>query len=111
MKYVLYIDYRSNASKAYEYRAMEAKNFKEAINEAEKIYNPDTMYLIRIMEKEGKIYTGEGCRNQNYRAIECKRSCKGGWHANSSENSEEDHVVRRSYMKFNGKIIDWYELV
>lgn len=111
MKYVLYIDYRAIETKGYEYRAMTAKNFKEAIEEAEKIYDPETMYLIRIMEKEGKVYTENGCKNQNYRAIECKRSCKCGWHANNSENSEEEHIARRSYMKSNNKVIDWYECI
>ena len=111
MKYVLYIDYRAIETKGYEYRAMTAKNFKEAIEEAEKIYDPETMYLIRIMEKEGKVYTENGCKNQNYKAVECKRSCNGGWHANNSENSEEEHIVRRSYMKSNGNVIDWYECI
>ena len=111
MKYVLYIDYRANSVKPYEYRTMNAKNFREAIEEAEKIYNSETMYLIRIMEKEGKVYSANGCKNQNYRAVECKRSCKGGWHANNSENSENEHIVRRSYIKLNGKVIDWYEVL
>lgn len=110
MKYIVYIDYRANEIKGYEYRAMAAKNFKEAIEEAEMIYDPEIMYLIRIMEKEGKVYSGEGYKNQNYRAIECKRSCECGWHSNTNENSENEHVVRRSYMKLNGKVIDWYEI-
>lgn len=109
MKYIIYIDYRAIETAGYEYRDMMAKNFKEAIEEAEKIYDPETMYLIRIMEREGKVYSGEGCKSQNYRAIECKRSPEGGWHANTSENSETEHVATRSWL--NGHKDDpWYNI-
>lgn len=99
MKYIIYIDYRVNRVPNSEYRTMVAKNFKEAIEEAEKIYNSKTMYLIQIMEKEGKIYKENGYKVENYRAVECKRSPEGGWHANDNENSESEHFVRRLYCK------------
>lgn len=55
MKYVLYIDYRATYKPMYsEYRPMEAKTLAEAIVEADATHNPETMYLIRIMEKTGR---------------------------------------------------------
>ena len=115
-KYVIYIDYRATENTRYEYRTMEAKNFKEAIEEAEKIYNPGTMYLVRIMEHEGKAYRNEGdprtCKSQNYKAVECKRSPEGGWHANTSENSEQQQVVRYTRMKErSGQTFEWFDLI
>lgn len=55
MKYVLYIDYRTNYKPlTSEYRKLEAKTLIDAILEADKQYNPDTIYLMRIMVKDGK---------------------------------------------------------
>lgn len=55
MKYVLYIDYRANYKPlTSEYRKLEAKTLSAAILEADKQYNPDTIYLMRIMAKDGK---------------------------------------------------------
>lgn len=115
-KYVIYIDYRANEMMQFEYRTMEAKNFKEAINEAEKLYNPKSMYLIRIMEREGKSFIENGnpatCRSQLYKAVECKRSCEGGWHSNTTENSEEEHVVKYNRFKErSGAAYEWFDLV
>lgn len=116
MKYILYIDYRVGEEKQYEYRKMQAKNFKEAIEEAEKTYNTKTMYLIRIMEREGKAYRVEGdpksCKSQNFKAAECKRSCEGGWHSNINENSEREQVVRYTRMKErNSQEFEWFDLL
>ena len=55
MKYVLYIDYSASYKPmTSEYRKLEAKTLSEAILEADAQYNPDTMYLMRIMAKAGK---------------------------------------------------------
>lgn len=55
MKYVLYIDYRASYKPlTSEYRKLEAKTLSEAILEADTQYNPNTMYLMRIMVKAGK---------------------------------------------------------
>ena len=55
MKYVLYIDYSASYKPMYsEYRKLEAKTLTEAILEADAQYNPNTMYLLRIMVKAGK---------------------------------------------------------
>ena len=55
MKYVLYIDYSASYKPmTSEYRKLEAKTLSDAILEADEQYNPDTMYLMRIMVKDGK---------------------------------------------------------
>lgn len=55
MKYVLYIDYCADYKPlTYEYKGLEAKTLSGAILEADAQYNPDTMYLMRIMVKDGK---------------------------------------------------------
>ena len=51
MKYVLYIDYSASYKPmTSEYRKLEAKTLSDAILEADKQYDPDTMYLMRIIK-------------------------------------------------------------
>ena len=55
MKYVLYVDYRASYKPlTSEYRTLAAKTLSDAMLEADAQYNPDTMYLMRIMVKDGK---------------------------------------------------------
>ena len=100
MKYVLYIDYRASYKPmSIEYRPMNAKNIAEAIIEADAAHDPETMYLIQVMEKTGKIEKVESdVKAQTYKAIMVKRSTK--WAAQESE-----HTVRRYMAKF----VNWYE--
>lgn len=63
MKYILYIEYRVNKNPSFEYMAMKARSFEEAIEEAEKIYNPETMYLIQIMQKKARHLALTGTRS------------------------------------------------
>ena len=102
MKYVLYIDYRASYKPMYsEYRPMEAKTLAEAIVEADAIHNFETMYLIRIMEKDGKVEkVGGGIKAQTYTTIMEKRSTK--WAAEG-----RDHSVKH----FTAKFADWFEIV
>lgn len=102
MKYVLYIDYNASYKRmTWEYRAMTAKNIAEAIIEADAIYNQDTMYLIRIMEKRGKLEkVASNVKAQTYTAIMEKRSTK--WLA-----MENNHNVKH----FMSKFYDWFETV
>lgn len=101
MKYVLYIDYRASYKPMYsEYKPLAAKNIKEAIIEADKMHDPETMYLIRIMDKTGKAEKVESdVRAQTYVATLEKRSTK--WAAMDGQ-----HQVKHFYAKFG----DWYEL-
>nr|DAZ50330.1 MAG TPA: hypothetical protein [Caudoviricetes sp.] len=101
MKYVLYIDYRASYKPMYsEYRPMNAKNMTEAVIEADAAHDPETMYLIRIMEKDGKAEKlGGGIKAQAYTAIMEKRSTK--WAAEG-----RDHSVKH----FIAKFADWFEI-
>lgn len=96
-KYVLYVDYTDSKVK---YLPLVAKNPFEAVAEAEQIYRTlqknDCVYLVRIMEKSGKVETmySTGWKRQKYTAKLCKRSEKGGWHENKL-NLENHHDVYR----------------
>lgn len=111
MKYIIYLDYRTGCGN-YEYKGTQAKTFKEALEEAEKLYSPETVYLIRILEKVGKSYKEEDYKVEEYQAIECKRSHEVGWHANTEANSESQHYARRCVCKFGrGNTITWFEAI
>ncbi len=108
MKYIIYIDYRASYKPMYsEYRPLTTKNIKEAAIEADAMYNPETMYLIRIMEKVGKVEKVESdVKAQTYTAIMEKRSTK--WATMDGEQTYNgQHQVRHFYAKFG----DWYEIV
>ena len=102
MKYILYVDYRASYKPmTSEYRPMNAKNIAEAIIEADAAHDPETMYLIRVMEKNGKIETVErDVKAQTYKAIMEKRSTK--WAAQESEHTAKHYTA---------KFADWYEIV
>lgn len=78
MKYIIYIDYRSSYKPMFiEYRILNAETIVEAVIESDAIHDPETMYLIRIMEKRGKVEKVESdVEVQNYTAIMEKRSTK-----------------------------------
>lgn len=108
MKYVIYIDYKSSYKPMYsEYKPLTAKNIKEAIIEADTMHDADTMYLIRIMQKVGKVEKVESdVKAQTYEAIMEKRSTK--WAAMDGEQTYNGrHQVKHFYAKFG----DWYEIV
>lgn len=102
MKYVLYIDYSASYKPmTCEYRALNAKNIAEAIIEADAIHDLKTMYLVRIMEKRGKVEKVESdVKAQTYTAIMEKRSTK--W-----TEAERDHSVQHIMTKYS----DWFETV
>lgn len=108
MKYIIYIDYKSSYKPMYsEYKPLTAKNIKEAIIEADAMHDVDIMYLIRIMEKTGKVEKVESdVKAQTYEAIMEKRSTK--WAAmDGAQTYNGQHQVRHFYAKFG----DWYEIV
>lgn len=101
MKYVLYIDNRASAHPSIEYRPLDAKSIAEAVVEADAIHDLDTMYLIRIMEKNGKIEKVESdITAQSYKAILEKRSLKWVF-------MESNHTVKH----FKARFVDWFDLV
>lgn len=92
MKFALYIDYKKNG---LDYRVMEAKTLEEAIEEAEKLWNSEEHFLMRIMKKVGKIEKEDDFKVETFKAVLCKRS--HGWHLNNEENSESEHFAKRYY--------------
>ena len=102
IKYVLYIDYQASYKPmTCEYQALNAKTIADAIIEADAIHDQKKMYLIRIMEKRGKIEKVESdIKAQTYTAIMEKRSTK--WAA-----AETDHNARH----FVTRNCDWFETV
>lgn len=102
MKYVLYIDYSASYKPmTSEYRALNAKSIGEAVIEADAIHNPETIYLIRIMEKSDKVEKVErDIKAQTYTAIMEKRSTK--W-----AEVERNHSVKHYVAKFS----NWFEIV
>ena len=100
-QYVLYIDYRTSHKPAYEYAVMEAENLQEAIVEADRIHDIDTMYLVQIMEKIGKVEKVESdIKARTYRAILEKRSTK--W-----DTVESLHSVKRCFSKYG----EWFDII
>lgn len=107
MKYVIYIDYRASYKPMYtEYKPMTARNIKEAVIEADTMHNSKIMYLIRIMEKTGKVEKVESnIKAQTYTAIMEKRSTK--WNDMDKSTYSGNHQVKHFYAKFG----DWYEIL
>ena len=99
MKYVLYVDYRASYKPlASEYRKLEAKTLSDAMLEADAQYNPDTIYLMRIMVKDGKTEKVESdIKRTAYRA-ELERRTR--WAETNAE-----HVVGYHQAPF----ADWSE--
>ena len=100
-KYVLYIDYLTEMlPKTIEYKELEAKTIMQAIEEADELHDSESMYLVRIMIKQGKQYTqtieGNGWTEkqkvQNYTPIMEKR-CH--WHEYKENNiwANVSHIV------------------
>lgn len=107
-KFIAYIDYKAgykaDCGKDFEYVPLNAKSLIEAIAEVDTMWN-DKIYLIRIMQKDGKIEKVEDYKTERYKAILCRRSY--GWHQNTEEYSESEHVVKKCYTE------DWenYEII
>ena len=95
MKYALYIDYKE--SYKYEYRTLMVNSLEGAISEADKLYDADEHFLLRIMKKDSAVERDGYLRKAVYKAILCKRS--HGWHLNNTENCESEHLAVRWYAK------------
>lgn len=74
-KFVLYVDYEDIKNTiGWEYQEMNATTAVDAIVEADAMFDNDTMFLVRIMEKVGKAEKVDDYRVQRYEAILEKRS-------------------------------------
>ena len=110
MKFVICTDYKASYKPmTLEYEAIEAKTLEEAIEIADKMWNPETCYLMQIMKKVGKIEAPyhAGYKYETYEAILCRRSF--GWHRNTAENCEGEHRVNKNWLT-NDRNCVWYEI-
>lgn len=100
MKYILYIDYKASYKPmTWDFKPLEAKTIEDAIIEADQIHDLDTMYLIRIMKKVGKVEKVEkDVKAQEYKSFLEKRSTK--W-----AKLETDHRVKHFMAKFG----NWFD--
>ena len=101
-KYILYTDFRSGYGNehglGWDYKVMAATDLVSAIAEADEAWDDEKVYLLRIMEKVGKIEhrrEAVSYRHVEYRAVLCKRSYNG-WHLNNEKNGECEHVAARN---------------
>lgn len=101
-KYVVCIDYSASYKPmTLEYRVLNASTMVEVVVEADEIHNQDTMYLIKIMEKNGKVEKVESdVKSQTYIAVMEKRSTK--WVLAETNHSVKHFVMNNS---------DWFETV
>lgn len=96
VKYILYIDFMSGVDPVgYKYIPLESDNLISAIDEADKVFDGGRHYLIRILEKSGKVTVVDGCRVVPFTAVLCRRSY--GWHGNTADNYEDTHTIDYHY--------------
>ena len=107
MKFTLCIDYKAATGKGLEYIQMNATKILDAISEADGMWN-DEIYMMQIMEKEGKTERMDWSRVTTYRAVLARRSY--GWHLNNKQNSEAEHKVTHTVLNRNSAV-NWYETV
>ena len=101
MKYVLYIDYRADYKPlTSEYCKLEAKTLSGAILEADAQYNPDTMYLMRIMAKDGKAEKVETDIKRTAYRVKLERRTR--W-----TETNDEHVV--GYYK--APFAEWFKIM
>lgn len=97
-KFVIYVDYITGKGPkcGYSYELIKATDLMDAIRVADNKFS-DRVYLMRIMEKQGKIKIEEGWKVETYEAILARRS--SGWHCNTIENAENEHTAERHFYK------------
>lgn len=107
MAYVLYIDYKAGHQPDMEYKVLCKENLLNAIKEADALMTENSdVYLMRIMQENSEMeetrYHAEngeprGLFKTEYKAILCKRntSPESGWHLNTEDHGEAEHIVRR----------------
>ncbi len=90
-KFIAYIDYKASyAPLTIEYKALNATNILDAMNEAEQFLDKEKVYLITVMErKRAKRAAGwpKGSKAVVYRDILTNRGC--GWHSTDEAHSEQ----------------------
>ena len=96
-KYIAMIDWKVEFKNGFDYVELDAENAVEAIEKADDLWN-ENVYLIKIMEKAGKINRYEGFKVTTYTSILCRRSF--GWHRTNTENGESEVTVKQYINKY-----------
>lgn len=98
-KYIIYIDYVNSFS--YDYTIIKAKDDFDALAQADRLFNENITYLVRLFKKSGKVEKAEsGYKKVEYTAVMCKRSHEGGWHENTEKYSEQEHKCHLYYNRY-----------
>ena len=108
MAYVLYIDYKAGHQPDIEYKVLHTRNLLDAMKEDDTLMTENSdVYLMRIMKRCNSKMQETRYQAQNgepralfkteYKTILCKRntSPESGWHLNTEEYEEAEHIVRR----------------
>lgn len=108
MKFVIYVDYQTSYKpNEFLYKEIEAKTLEEAIETADKMWNPSWHYLMNIMKKSSKVIKGDGFKYEEFTAIMTKRSTN--WHRTTEKNGEQEHKVNHNWLS-NNKSLDWWSI-
>lgn len=90
MKLLAVID--KKASAGFDYVELNAKDILAAMSEADTLMN-ETIYLIKILKKVGKIEKVDNMKTEKYEAVITNRG--NGWHINDYEHAEAPLTVRK----------------
>lgn len=90
MKLLAVID--KKASAGFEFVELNAKEIVTAMAEADTLMN-ETVYLIKIVKKVGKIEKVDNLKTEKYEAVITNRG--NGWHVNDYEHGEGPLTVRK----------------
>lgn len=110
-KFAIYTDYKAGKEQItdFEYQTIEANDILEVIDIADRKFN-DKVYLMRIMERTGKVEKENSDWNtETYEAVLCRRSF--GWHKNTKENSEEKHIAKRFFTNSKKYRLEYFSVV
>lgn len=93
-KYIAVIDPKASVSSVFLYKALNAKNLIEAMNEASK-YMTDDIYLINIFEKQ----SGGDKEKVFYSKVLTNRG--NGWYTNNEFHASEREETIAFYYKWH----------
>lgn len=105
MKFITYIDYKADytakTGKSTSYIEFEADSNEVANEITKNAYNPETMWLVKTMEKTGKIEKAEGWdgwKKQKYTAIACYQ--RNEW------TTVGEHEINKLFDKYGNTVYE-----
>lgn len=102
-KYIAVIDYNAALKKGFGHIQLEAKTLLDAMSEAEQ-YMDDTVYLVRIAEKNSKARKISDYKKTLFTEILTNRG--NGWHRNGDAHSEST----TTWAMYQAKYSTWYDI-